>query len=164
MKDLGFWEIVPKTISPTHGFSWQDASAMYRCEALSIEGFIQQLAVCYVGRGYFFCVTGVIPEGKDPRAVDEKLLRQYHIAVSKWRKWRGFHLIGEAKLQYLRFERFMVILATEGGHQFLKRERHAIRDARNKPRQSFRYAGGELTRPYLVEISLTSSQGRIAAE
>jgi putative flippase GtrA len=34
----------------------------------------------------------------------------------------------------------------------------------NKPRQSFRYAGGELTRPCLVEISLMSPQGRTAAE
>jgi hypothetical protein len=111
---------------------------MYRCEALSIEGFIQQLAVCYVGRGYVFYVTGQIPAEKEPRAVDEKLLRQYHIAVSKWRKWRGFHLAGEAKLQYLRFERFFVILATEGGHQFLRREKQSIRDARDV---SIKFAG-----------------------
>ena len=75
----------------------------------------------------------VIPENKDPRAVDEKLLRQYHIAVSKWRKWRGFHLAGEAKLQYLRYEHFFVLLATRGGHHFLKREKQSIRDARKVP-------------------------------
>jgi hypothetical protein len=33
----------------------------YRCEATSVAGFIQQLAVAYVGRGYFFYVAGVIP-------------------------------------------------------------------------------------------------------
>jgi hypothetical protein len=32
-----------------------------------------------------------------------------------------------------------------------------------KPRQNFRYAGGELTRPCLAGISLTSPQGRTAA-
>ena len=34
----------------------------YRCAATSVGGFIQQLAVSYVGRGYWFYVTGVIPE------------------------------------------------------------------------------------------------------
>jgi hypothetical protein len=33
---------------------------------------------------------------------------------------------------------------------------------RNKPRHNFLSAGGELTRPYLVHISSTSPQGRIA--
>jgi hypothetical protein len=30
----------------------------YRCEAVSVEGFIQQLAVAYVARGYLFYGTG----------------------------------------------------------------------------------------------------------
>ena len=38
----------------------------YRYEATSVAGFIQQLAVCYVGRGYWFYVTGTVPEHKDP--------------------------------------------------------------------------------------------------
>jgi hypothetical protein len=113
--------------------SWQDAGAMYRYEALSVEGFIQQLAVCYVGRGYFFYVTGVVPERKDPCTVDATILGRYHIDISKWSKWRGFHLGREAKLQYLRFERFFVILATHGGHHFLTREKKSIRDARKVP-------------------------------
>jgi len=39
----------------------------YRCEATSVTGFIQQLAVGYVRHGYFFYVVGQVPEGKDPR-------------------------------------------------------------------------------------------------
>jgi hypothetical protein len=146
---------------------------MYRCEALSIEGFIQQLAVCYVGRGYVFYVTGVIPAEKDPRAVDEKLLRQYHIAVSKWRKWRGFHLAGEANLQYLRYQRFFVILASYGGHEFLRREASAIRDARKVPIKfagySVSFRGGHACvrieqetekwlKAYMVERALTKKE------
>ena len=42
----------------------------YRCEATTLEGFVQQLAVGYVSRGYWFYVTGFIPAGKDPHDVD----------------------------------------------------------------------------------------------
>ena len=34
-----------------------------------MEGFVQQLAVAYVARGYYFYVTGFVPEGKDPARV-----------------------------------------------------------------------------------------------
>jgi hypothetical protein len=43
---------------------------VYRAEATSIGGFIQQLAVSYVRNGYWFYVAGSVPEGKDPRAID----------------------------------------------------------------------------------------------
>jgi hypothetical protein len=33
----------------------------YRCEATSVEGFLQQLAVAYITTGYWFYVTGEIP-------------------------------------------------------------------------------------------------------
>jgi hypothetical protein len=45
---------------------------MYRYEATSLPGFIQQFAVSYVGHGYFFYVTGLmdnchnIPNGSLP--------------------------------------------------------------------------------------------------
>ena len=52
-------------------------------EATSVAGFIQQLAVSYVGRGYFFFVTGVIPAHKDPARVDEKLTSRYEVGLSK---------------------------------------------------------------------------------
>jgi hypothetical protein len=55
----------------------------YRCEAISLGGFVQQLAVSYVARGYRFYVTGHVPERKDPRSVDEKLIDRYGIDVSK---------------------------------------------------------------------------------
>jgi len=36
----------------------------YRCEATTIEGFVQQLAVSYIANGYWFCVTGLIRNGR----------------------------------------------------------------------------------------------------
>lgn len=111
-------------------------SPEYRCEATTLEGFIQQLAVCYVGRGYFFYVTGEVPGRKDPRAVDAKLLDRYDIAVSKWTRARRKRA-GRASLQYIRHRRFFVLLATHGRHRFFEDE-PGIRDVRRSP---IRYGG-----------------------
>ena len=51
----------------------------YRCEATSPTGFVQQLASGYLPHGYWFYVPGCIPEHKDARAVDGKLLDKYGI-------------------------------------------------------------------------------------
>lgn len=104
----------------------------YRCVATSVEGFVQQLAVAYITHGYWFYVAGEIPEEKDPAAVDAKLIERYGIAITKWarcrRKKQGF-----ANMQYLRYERFFVLLATKGRHDFFERERASFRDVRRVP-------------------------------
>lgn len=109
----------------------------YRCEAVSVEGFIQQLAVAYVARGYVFYVTGRIPAGKDRRRVDEKLVERYQIDLSKWARARRKQL-GQASMQYLRHEDFFVLVATHGEHRFFELEGENIRDLR---RRSLKYAG-----------------------
>src|SRR5262245_19846691 len=105
---------------------------MYRCEATSAEGFVQQLAVSYLGSGYWFYVAGEIPAGKDPRRVDEKLVTRYEIDLSKWARARRKRA-GLANLQYLRFGRFFVLLATHGAHRFFEEEAASVRDARRTP-------------------------------
>jgi hypothetical protein len=109
----------------------------YRCIASSVEGFIQQLAVSYVTNGYWFYVTGRVPEGKAPEAVDQKLLAQYGVGISKWARSRRKEN-GEANVQYLRHDRFFVLLATHGVHPFFEGERTSIRDCRRTP---LRYRG-----------------------
>jgi hypothetical protein len=104
----------------------------YRCEATSVAGFIQQLAVAYVGHGYVFYVTGEIPERKDPRAVDEKLIAKYGLAIGKTSRARR-KAAGLANVQYLRYGRLFVLLATPGKHPFFEEEREFIRDAREVP-------------------------------
>lgn len=104
----------------------------YRCEATTLEGFIQQLAVGYVSRGYYFYVCGWVPERKEPSEVDSRLIDKYGIAISKWTRARRKRA-GYANLQYLRFEKFFVILATPGRHQFLEMEAKLIRDCRDTP-------------------------------
>jgi hypothetical protein len=46
----------------------------YRCETTSIAGFVQQVAVSYVANGYWFYVAGCVPQGKDRRALDAKII------------------------------------------------------------------------------------------
>jgi len=104
----------------------------YRCEALTLEGFVQQLAVGYVSRGYFFYVLGSIPERKDPRLTDRKLIGHYGIARSKWSRAR-LKRTGAASVQYLRFRRSFVLLATHGKHRFFDEERAVLRDVRETP-------------------------------
>lgn len=104
---------------------------LYRYEATSAAGFLQQLAVAYLGHGYWFYVTGHVPEGKDPAAVDRKLLAKYQVELSKWARARR-KASGLANVQYLRLGRFFVLLATRGHHAFFEGEGH-FKDARDEP-------------------------------
>jgi hypothetical protein len=149
---------------------------MYRCEATSVEGFVQQLAVSYLGNGYWFYVVGEVPEGKDPRRVDEKLVTRYQIDLSKWARARRKRA-GLANLQYLRFGRFFVLLATHGAHRFF--EEASVRDARRTPIRfrgySVSYRGGhphvrieqeeyKRLKAYFLDLAPHRSAERLAGE
>lgn len=104
----------------------------YQYVATSVAGFIQQLAVGYITKGYYFYVAGVIPAHKNPALTDRKILSAYGIEVSKWtrarRKKEGF-----ANVHYLRFENFYVIIANHGLHPFFADEARRLRDIRKSP-------------------------------
>jgi len=114
---------------------------LYRCVATSVAGFVQQLAVCYVGRGYYFYVRGGIPAHKEPETTDRKLVSRYGIAVSKWTRCRR-RKQGEASLQYLRHGNFFVLLATHGEHPFFASEGKLVRDIRRQPLRFMAYSIG----------------------
>jgi hypothetical protein len=101
----------------------------YRYVATSLPGFLQQLAVHYMGHGYLFFVTGNIPEGKDPARTDAKILAQYPVALSRWAKARRKRA-GLGNVHYIRYGRFFVILATHGATEFFEGEGARVRDAR----------------------------------
>ncbi len=105
---------------------------MYRCRAVLMPAFIQQLAVAYVANGYWFYVHGWIPLNKDPEAVDSKLIEKYGIDVSKWERARR-KKAGRANLHYLRHGRHFVLIATHGLHPFFDEEAANIRDIRRVP-------------------------------
>lgn len=114
---------------------------MYRCEAKTVSEFIRHLAVNYVSRGYFFYVRGEIPAHKDPARVDAKIIHRYGIGISKWVRHRR-RRDGWAGVQYLRYRRHFVILATHGRHAFFSEEGKEIRDFRRSPLQFGGYSVG----------------------
>lgn len=154
-----------------------DVGGRYRYEATTVEGFVQQLAVCYLRNRYWFYVLGEIPAEKDPHGVDDKLLTRYGIEQSKWAKARAKRR-GIAKVQYLRYRTTFVLVSTEGCHPFFDEEKANIEDARERPVKFYGYSIGYkdghpfvriATAPYreLVEAflnsALTSSGETLAA-
>ncbi|WP_171475727.1 hypothetical protein [Frigoriglobus tundricola] len=127
--------------------------------ATTVEGFIQQLAVQYVGRGYYFFVTGTIKPHKNPAQVDAKLCARYGVGQSKWAKARR-RAAGRASHAYIRFERFFVLLCTHGESPFFEDEGERVRDARKSPVRFRGYAvsfrGGHvhvrIDRPRYLEL------------
>lgn len=104
----------------------------YRCVAASQAGFIQQLAVGYISNGYYFYVSGMIPSNKSAARVDAKILAAYDISISKWTRARRKRA-GQANVQYLRYGRFYVLIATHGVHPFFSAEAKRLRDIRKTP-------------------------------
>jgi hypothetical protein len=113
----------------------------YRCVTFSVAGFVQQLAVCYVSNGYWFYVSGRVPDHKDPAALDQKIITQYGLDISKWERARRKQA-GLANAQYLRYGRFFVILATHGPHAFFTGEAGQIWDIRRHPLYFMGYSIG----------------------
>ncbi|MBX3438184.1 MAG: hypothetical protein KF861_11885 [Planctomycetaceae bacterium] len=104
----------------------------YRCVASSPEGLVQQVAVSYLRHGYWFYVSGRLKPGTDLEALDRKLIDKYGIAVSE-RERTSRKRCGLANMQYIRFEDWFLLLATEGHHPFKQAERKVIRDCRRVP-------------------------------
>lgn len=111
----------------------------YRCEATSIEGFVQQVAVQYLRHGYWFYVAGTVPKGKDPRAVDRKLIAKYGITASSKERARRKRA-GFANMHYIRHDRLFLLMAMHGQHRFFEDEAGQIHDARRQPIKFAGYA------------------------
>ncbi len=104
----------------------------YRCDATSPEGLVQQVAVSYLRHGYWFYVSSRVKPGKNPESIDRKLIDKYEIAISERERCRRKRR-GIANLQYIRYQNWFIILATEGHHPFKQQEGNQIRDCRRVP-------------------------------
>lgn len=95
-----------------------------------MDGFIHQL-VRHVRNGYVFYVRGEVPHGKDPGAVDEKLMSRYGIDVPPWTRARRPR--SEGSVHYIRFGSTFVMLARPGKSRFFDDEARSIKDVRERP-------------------------------
>lgn len=96
----------------------------YRYEARSIIGFIAQI-VRYASSGYFQCVRITIPEHKDPKLVDAKLMELYEIGKKPWQRKKRYRK-DNAVLHYLRYKNLAVMMSTNGVHLNFQSDQKAV--------------------------------------
>jgi hypothetical protein len=113
----------------------------YRCVTWSAAGFVQQLAVAYVAKGYWFYVNGSVPDYQDPVAWDRKIVTHYGLDIPKGERARRKQA-GLANVQYLRYGRLFVIVATPGQHALFTGATGQMRDIRLRPLYFMGYAIG----------------------
>lgn len=111
-------------------------------ETTSVGAFVQQVAVHCLPHGYRYYVSGLMPEGKDYRAIDARIIAKYEIPQNRFARYR-LKKAGEVVIRYLRFERWFLLIASGpwGQHRFFESEVE-IRDVQAVP---IRFHGYELT-------------------
>jgi hypothetical protein len=111
-------------------------------ETTTINAFVRYLATHCLPHGYRYYVSGLLPQGKDYRAIDDRIIAKYGIAKNRWERCRRKRA-GEDNLRYLRYGRWFLLIATgpRGQDLFFKSEVN-IRDVHAVP---IRFHGYELT-------------------
>jgi hypothetical protein len=103
-------------------------------------------------------VQGRVPEGKDPRAIDRKLIAKYGADQTEGARYRRKSQ-GLANIQYVRHERTWLLLATHGEHRLKIEEAKNLRDVRKVPivigGYSLNVRRGEFLKKKVVEDTAT---------
>ncbi len=104
----------------------------YKYEVTSLVGFLQRVSTHLLPKGYYFFVQGNVPAGKDPAALDAKLLVKYDVAKSEGaRRWRKSQGLGN--VQYVRLKSSWILMATHGHHPIREGEGDSLKDVRRAP-------------------------------
>lgn len=124
----------------------------YKYEVTSLTGYLQRVATHLLPKGYYFFVQGVVPDGKDPAALDAKFLAKYDVVKSegarRWRKQQGL-----GNVQYVRYERSWILLATHGDHPIREGEGNSLKDVRRVPIRIGNYSVTVKRGNYLKKVS-----------
>ncbi len=139
-------------------------SQEYRYEVKSVDGFLSQVVRYVACGGHYFYIRVRVPEGKDPRAVAEKLLDRYDIRKKRWQRKRR-HLKETASIHLLQFQELIVILLTKGEHKtFYADHQNQVRDIRRTALKVFgysiRYTFSETEKRHKVFIRLDAETYR----
>ena len=103
---------------------------MYHAEAKTSAELIRRLTKYYLPHGYYFFTTSTVPEHKDVAQVDRNIIEKYGLAISRTARSRD-KAKGVARVQYLRHERQIILVATSGDHGFF--DDKSVRDCRLTP-------------------------------
>ncbi|MEM9450184.1 MAG: hypothetical protein AAGA75_16830 [Cyanobacteria bacterium P01_E01_bin.6] len=103
----------------------------------SSADLIRRLTRYYLREGYWYFVKGRIPDHKSIEQVDAKLSAKYETTLSRWQRHRR-KAKGLATIQYLRYERDFVLIATDGEHPLFFGDR-SVKDARKYPIEIWYY-------------------------
>ncbi len=87
-----------------------------RMEAKTLGDFLWRVAIDYIRHGYTRYALRKIPEEKDLAVLDQKLIETYSISACRVTRHR-LRAKGRASVQYVRYQRQFVLLATRGTHQ-----------------------------------------------
>ena len=143
-KDLAAFVGLAET-NPTSSIGCNDSlegsmpTVPYPCEARSIDAFLAQV-VRYVSSGHYFYIRCRIPDGKDPRAVDEKIVGLYDVHRPRWQRKRR-NLKTTAGIHYLRCGRLFVVMLTKGTHEaFYRDHASSVLDIRRTALKAFGYS------------------------
>lgn len=106
----------------------------YKYLATSLCGFIQQVAIAYVGNGkYFYYYKRAIKPGKDATKTDEFWVNDFPAGLSRWAKARRKQK-GISNYQYIRFESVYLVLASRGDRsEFRKDVGPYLKNCRKEP-------------------------------
>ncbi len=139
-------------------------SQEYRYEVKSINGFLAQVVRYVACGGHYFYIRVLVPEGKDPKVIAEKLLSRYDIRKKRWQRKRR-HLKETASIHLLQYQSLIVIMLSKGNHKkFYADHQKDIKDIRRTALKVFgysiRYTFSELDKAWKVFVRLDAETYR----
>jgi hypothetical protein len=140
------------------------ANEDYRYQARNVAGFISQIVRYIRHGGHYFYVRCVIPEGKDPQAIAEKLIARYDVRRKRWQRKRS-NLKHTASIHYLAFGQVFVIMLSKGRHaRFYDDHGGNVADIRRHALKvlgySIRFAFSEVEKRWKVSVRLDAETYR----
>src|SRR4051794_13323559 len=103
----------------------------YTSQATSRAGFLRMLTANYLPNEYFFYSYGHFRDEEHARRIELDIICRYDLALSKDQRYRRKQK-GLSNLQFIRYRRFYLFLATPGEHPFFARQAD-LRDFRREP-------------------------------
>jgi DNA-binding Lrp family transcriptional regulator len=120
-------------------------------EAHSLGEMLRKVAIDYVRYGYYRYLIAEIPRKKDPKLVDDTIIKTYGVTYN-YRSRALRKEAGGAVVVYVRFGHRFILLATEGSHPEV--EKREFLDCRVKPIQLSGYTVGVKGGKPNVQMSL----------